>query len=571
MDLQDIQQQTQLSQQQPSPSNSFETCSIIPQDGESQCDRDDSPAHDDNEDNSRKKHKAKASESYQPPVSEDPEEQKINPSYKSILTRKQYKRRRMYKMAWKTLLTKFEEASESSDISGSDDWYDEDDQKSLNVVKRTVPVLQSEKNGTADTSSVQDRHEDQLEGNGRAGGATDKTINKRAKKPPIGNILYKAEFYHYYKSNGEQKPKYSSCLEDDKPIQTARAERSAKSRGSSVLEITTMYAVPRTGDASMASSTSTDVLAELGVYLTIRSKIILDTLQSIVPYYPTQSFSNDDLVLQEPFCPLLHYHEELKERRDYLKHEALSNVMPDDDDRSVACEHLTYLVDFVSDRYAEPLSKELSRHQKSPPMCTYEWVWLLFRPGSIVYRWSYGNLTAYVVESHRRDKVHDKDEKIKPPIFSTFEDLERKYRSPSLIVSVWHIDFYGDCLGRRRKYIYIDSFEGEKEITSLPIFPKEFLKYEKRVDPELSTEESLIQRGKFFFSLTKRCYKEYDGETACFPKRSVSRYAVVPFDTVLIDGVSYEDVSWSTPNTTMTLWMLQDLYLAFSTGTSVPL
>ena len=516
MDVQD----SQLLQQQPTPPGSSNGNNVDPLDGDSHIQHNAPGAHRGHEVDSLKKHEAEAKKGQKPPDSEEPEEQKIKPSYKSILTRRQYKKRRMYKMAWKSLMTLVEDASESSDTSGSDDLLDDDDHTTFKASRRTTKVAQAEADAPADISSLKPEGDAPREDNNTI---MDKAVKSKAEKAPLGDVLYKAEFYHYLKSKGEQKPKYSSCLEGDKPILTARAkEKSAKSKGSSVLEITTMYAIPRTGDASKAPSTSTDVLAELGVYLTIRSKMILDTLQDLIPYYPTQSFANDDLVLQEPFCPLLHYYEELKVRRDSLRHEASQHDSLEVDDRSVAHEHLTYVVDFVSGRYAEPLAKELALHRKSPAMCTYDWVWLLFRPGTVVYRWSYGNLTAYVVESHRKDKVHEKDEKIKPPTFSTSEDLDRKSRPPSLSVAVWHIDFYGDCLGRRRKHIYIDSFDGEKEITSLPIFPKEFLKHEKRVDPELPTEESLIQRGRLFFGLTKRCYKEYDGKTAVVPKRSVS-------------------------------------------------
>ena len=49
------------------------------------------------------------------------------PSYRSILPAKVYKRRRLYKLAWKSLLTTFEDMDSESD--GSDDLLDDSDEE----------------------------------------------------------------------------------------------------------------------------------------------------------------------------------------------------------------------------------------------------------------------------------------------------------------------------------------------------------------------------------------------------------------------------------------------------------
>ena len=82
--------------------------------------------------------------------------------------------------------------------------------------------------------------------------------------------------------------------------------------------------------------------------------MILDTLQDIAAYYPKLSYQNDELIVQEPFCVLLHYHKEILQRRDELKSAALKAGPEDNSSQSVEHEHLTYLSDFIFHRSSEP-------------------------------------------------------------------------------------------------------------------------------------------------------------------------------------------------------------------------
>ena len=421
---------------------------------------------------------------------------KPTPSYKSILTKKQYKRRRMYKLAWKMLLTNIEETEENDDSSGgSDDLFDESDEEDARIPPTTAA------DGTMDKNSVAEEDRN--------------SPNK---------VAYRAEFYQYVRtSNREQKPQFKRSREDKEPIPTTQATQiSSKARGSSIFEVTTMYAIPKGKEITPKPFLSTEVLAEVGTYITIRSKMILDTLQEIAAYYPKLSYQNDELIVQEPFCVLLHYHREILRRRDDLKAAALKADPEDDSARFVEHEHLTYLSDFIHQRSSDSVSRELARYRESRAMCTYDWVWLLFKPGTVVYAWEEGTLTAYVVEYHSRETIQSQDKKIRPQTISNLDELERKPRPDSLKVGLWNLDFDGETIGRRRYTKLIQSFEGEKSIISLPVFPKEYLKHDKKFDGNLSTVDKLVRRGKLFFEMTKRSYMQYDGDTLAFPKRTVS-------------------------------------------------
>ena len=334
------------------------------------------------------------------------------------------------------------------------------------------------------------------------------------------DIQYKVEFYDYRTHRYEPgyHPELQKTIMDREPISV---ERASKSTDTNCFDVTSMYAIPENTNTSDVAMISNAVLAELGTYIRIRSRSLLEYLKLIVLYYPAVSLDTEELVLEEPFCVLLHYRQELKERRNSAEKVACEIDPTEGDDSSTGLEHLTYLIDFLEQRYADTLSHELLRHQGLPAMCTYEWMWLLFKPGSIVYSWVDGVLKGFVVEEHDRDTRKDKDRKIRPDKISTMDDLERTPRQDSLRVTVWCLIFNGNHLGRCREKYDIPKFDGEKSIISLPIFPHEFMKHDKRVHKSLSTQEYLLHRGQLYFELTRRSYRHYDGITADVPRRTV--------------------------------------------------
>lgn len=431
----------------------------------------------------------------------------VNNSHRAILKRKEYKRRRMYKPVFKPMLTRFKDLSENE---GSDDWTDSEEQL---PEQRSAPE-------PFEIASTTSKKPDDVE---------EEEVQTEIEVPV--NVSYRAEFYHYAHQYGiEKKPHFDKSINDKHPIRITRTQDIPAKSKTSVFEITTMYAtpepdlylIPEMKGRSKGTAKPTEVLADIGTYLTIRSQSVLDILRDIVQYYPSISFQTNELALQEPFCILLHYHQELTERRDQLKQAASEMVSPDKDPFSKVHKHLACLTDLVRQRYADAMSREMTRHRDTRAMCTYDWAWLLFRPGNIVYAWDHDTLRAYIVEKHDRQVGQETEGKIGPKTLSVADDVERMPRPASLTINVWALDFDGERLGRRRDTYSIPAFDGEKPILSLPIFPKEYLKNDKRVHQSMSTEEFLIQRGKLFFEMTKRSYMEYHGENFTFPRRTVS-------------------------------------------------
>ena len=365
------------------------------------------------------------------------------------------------------------------------------------------------------------------------------------------NVSYRAELYYFsHEYQRGKTPRFERSVLNKKPIRTIHARDLAEISKESIFEITTMYAVPELDLYSRQNKPREDgtsqpiqVLADIGTYMTIRSKYVLDILRDVVHYHPSLSPRANELALQEPFCMLLHYREELAKRRDQLKQSASELVSPEGKASSTAHEHLAYLTDFIHQRYADAVSRETARHRETQAICTYDWVWLLFRPGSIVYSWDRNTLRAHIIEEHDRRVGEKTDGKIRPKGISDADDEERLPPPERLEVLVWTLDFDGERLGRRRRTVTIPAFDGEKSILSLPIFPKEYLKYDKRAHHTLSTEDFLIQRGKLFFEMARRNYREYYGETVTVPRRTVSFKFATLGDLKAADHARYEGES----------------------------
>lgn len=241
----------------------------------------------------------------------------------------------------------------------------------------------------------------------------------------------------------------------------------------------------------------------LNTMLKINSPAIIKALQSVTEYYPNQSVSEDSYTFSEPYAALIHHEEELKAYRDQFHPNSINSKDDVCQRNANAYEHLGTLQNVLSERSGTAVKAERQRHARG--VATFEMLWLLFRPGTTVYgnTASSGNYNAYVVES-----VSD----------SMFAG-----RPITLNVRLWHMNYDGSKIGRRLTSFYQPAYDGEKEITSLNVFPCEFWKEKSKEGEEtMPLKQKLEERGKTFFKLAKRQCMDYDGFTHTWPKKHVS-------------------------------------------------
>ena len=151
--------------------------------------------------------------------------------------------------------------------------------------------------------------------------------------------------------------------------------------------------------------------------------------------------------------------------------------------------HIDVLIGYLYDQSDIALNRAEFRWNKPTPLTTFRDLWLILKPGSDVYVQEFGELNAYVIESVTG---------------GVSEERAANYR-----VTVWNLDYNGLRIGRSIKVFSVPVFDGEREISSLKVFPARFHKDDGN---EVPLRTRLVERGKKFFALTKKpTYMEYTG------------------------------------------------------------
>jgi hypothetical protein len=217
--------------------------------------------------------------------------------------------------------------------------------------------------------------------------------------------------------------------------------------------------------------------------LKIHSLHLINALRQVIRYYPGLNFSGVPVTIPEPFKPLVHY---MKELEDYKTNHPQGH---DEDFIFITNSHIDVLLGFLDQRLGQELRLERERHLQQPPVATYEFLWLLFRPGDEIFVRAPNKEEGDSVECH---------------LYKLAAIKHTPLRYESLI---WRIDIWTSQLRPYEEVLPLQPFEGEKEISSLRICPRAFLPNYSQV------REKLIARGMKFVSLFEPSYMEHTGTT----------------------------------------------------------
>jgi hypothetical protein len=219
----------------------------------------------------------------------------------------------------------------------------------------------------------------------------------------------------------------------------------------------------------------------------------------VTDYYPGSDYEASSLVIAEPYAPIVYLMKDLDNYREVFNPEDIKDDVKDCKGLDEVYDHLGVVLDFVKSHHKDALHREYDRHKKDRPVCTYDLLWTLFKPGTDVYwdRTSAGLWDAYVVQSVNANAF-------------------------SVELQLWHLEFDGQYVQPQLRFASILPFEGEREIASLDIFPCEYLRQDVHGQEHETYRKQLEERGKLYYKLTTRQCMWYDGLTLSFPRRQVS-------------------------------------------------
>ena len=241
----------------------------------------------------------------------------------------------------------------------------------------------------------------------------------------------------------------------------------------------------------------------------IFSPVLPDFLKRIPGFIADLNLVNGVLRLKEPFMDLFY------NRRALIKAVENPDYDPRDTDIIRAQAHARLILDFMRNDFGD-ISRKLDDLEDETPCGTinYPELWLLYKPGTIVYSMVNGQYEAFVVDSLRGSQKRRRSS-------------NTRYSHSRLDLTCFSVHYDGEIFGRVWSTHCISPFNGTKDISSLNLVPERFL-------PDVAAiKKTIIARGQKFWSLQGQQYREYTGEL-------YSNYNAQEATRVIVDHLTFQ-------------------------------
>ncbi|KAI4258647.1 MAG: hypothetical protein L6R42_004979, partial [Xanthoria sp. 1 TBL-2021] len=221
--------------------------------------------------------------------------------------------------------------------------------------------------------------------------------------------------------------------------------------------------------------------------MTIHSPYLIDIMPQVVSYYPVSKSSgsklragHQSLEIVKPYRMLGGARPNLKILKEKYERELSArdpNSEVEDEEvkrKRITVKHVERLEHELEKVLDEPMRLEFDGYRQTPPVASFDMLWLLFRPGTKVYT-----------------VINDETVccRVLTPVWETLETRGRT----TLELRMWFLDFNGTHVDRRKHNLRIDSFEGKREILSLEAYPVAYSKDE-------TLRGKLVNRGKKYMA-----------------------------------------------------------------------
>ncbi|TEY44382.1 hypothetical protein BOTCAL_0352g00010 [Botryotinia calthae] len=182
----------------------------------------------------------------------------------------------------------------------------------------------------------------------------------------------------------------------------------------------------------------------------IHSQSLIEVIREVVGYYPSQSLDDRLVIIQKPYWVLIHHEKELHE-----KHTRLTEQPEFIEADKEKAEHLKALLDFIKPQSMKLLQPILPLLKNKVSTVSFDGLRYLLKPGTLAY-YKYDN------------------EWIGCIILRVNSEVKRKsFKITNWNVSVWYLEWSYHAYRIESKFD-IESFEGERDITSLKVIPREY-------------------------------------------------------------------------------------------------
>ena len=272
--------------------------------------------------------------------------------------------------------------------------------------------------------------------------------------------------------------------------------------GKSIIEVITKVRILVPDQNPEAGKEPRTSVKMLDTKLKINSPAIINAFHSVIDYSAGLNILEDSDTLSEPNRTSSHHDKELKAYRNRFHPDAIDPNVELCERNVNAYEHLGILQDVLFERSGKAVEAERQRHARG--VATFDMLWLLFRPGTNVY-----------VDDHE-------DGEYNALIVKTVSGGDSWGPPSPLTIEAWNITYDGSQLGRHFKFLIQPVYEGEKEISSLKVFPCESWREESKEGEKTKPLRLKLEKGEMFFKLAQRHCMDYDGASYSWPRKQMS-------------------------------------------------
>ncbi|KXJ91261.1 P-loop containing nucleoside triphosphate hydrolase protein [Microdochium bolleyi] len=226
-------------------------------------------------------------------------------------------------------------------------------------------------------------------------------------------------------------------------------------------------------------------------FIVIKSQHLAHALRAVVDYYPSILLQGPTPGIPAPYEVLYHHREQLAR---YKKRQ------PETHDAEYAlttARHIDVLLKFLDAAWGQKLHDEEALHARAMPLATSDSLWMLFKPGEVVFSKYSGKWTAFVVTQFVRGGLVVGG----PPL---------PHR-----VHAWKLTYSGDTFNRTSHELRIEPFRGEQAIANLAVIPARFFRGADGKEEPAAVLAEQVRLGKLMWQLTQGpAYMSYEGNLA---------------------------------------------------------
>ncbi|KAK2758235.1 hypothetical protein FQN54_004079 [Arachnomyces sp. PD_36] len=249
----------------------------------------------------------------------------------------------------------------------------------------------------------------------------------------------------------------------------------------------------------------------------IHSKLLLDAIREVVRYYPSQNLLGDTVTVREPYGVLMHHLAGLKKVKSKLEEMRSRQI---DDSIAEKSHHIQILLDFLDGDIQSTIKPAQKRLEKPAPTVIFDDIWYLLRPGLLSYFIHDGVWLGCVIKA-----------------------VTRKMNDDAL--HVWEVDVWfqdnswtkGD-IGGASAQVVIMEFDGEKFVTSLDVFPRDYFDSKDEGERKVAFQKrggivcDILWKGYSYVNHDGKLMDDSKQQARSIPETSIDTWTVINVDSI---------------------------------------